>query len=305
MDSQNISPKTVRRNPYVAALLSFCIPGLGSIYTGQLTKGLLVYLFFVIGFLILFRLIGLYFYYFTFVLTVVAAFGIRLYELIGVFTYAKKQPHYVLKNYNKWYVYVGLTAIVYAALLLMMIMSEQVGIGTHTLTIITPSMEPTLQIGDHIVINLSTSPESVKRGDIVGFKPDPNKNETWISRVVAMPGDKFELKNDFVLINGHPGKVRELAIRVINYEPHLTFEETLTGGRVIKIHKIETRQGRVPDVPEMVVPNDSVVMISDNRDDALDSRYIGLIPKKAISGKVLYTFWGKKPNRIGVDLTTI
>lgn len=305
MEIKNTLPKTVRRNPYLAALLSICIPGLGSIYAGQLKRGLLVYVFFVIGFLLLFRFIGLYYYFFALVLTIITAFGMRLYEIISVFIYVKKQPHYVLKSYNRWYVYVSLVVIIYAAYLLMIVMSGYSGIGTHPHTISTPSMEPTLQVGDHIVINFSVQPESIRRGDIVSFKPDPNQREIWVSRVVAMPGDRFELKNDFVLINGKAGKIRELPTRVIDYEPHLTFEETLTGGRIIKIHKIETRQGRVTDVPQMVVPNDSVVMISDNRDDALDSRYIGLIPQHAINGKVLYTFWGKKPGRIGIDLTNL
>ncbi|CAN5420581.1 hypothetical protein BH09BAC4_BH09BAC4_21420 [soil metagenome] len=303
METQTPSLKTVQRNPYVAALLSICIPGLGSIYTGQLKKGLIIYLFFALGLLILFRLIGLYSYFFTLVLTVTIALGIRIYEIVNVFTYTRKQPHYVLKAYNEWYVYVGLTALLYVAYLIMTLMSEHAGIGTHTFSITTPSMEPTLQVGDRIVINFSAPNESIKRGDIVGFRPDPTKNETWVSRVVVMPDDTFELKNDFLLINGNTTNVRELPTRVIDYEPHLTFEETLIGGRVIKIHKIETRQGRVTEVPPIVVPKDSVVMISDNRDNALDSRYLGLMPKKAITGKVLFTFWGKKPNRIGINLT--
>lgn len=150
--------------------------------------------------------------------------------------------------------------------------------------------------------DLSITGDDIKQGDIVLFRPSQGQDSFSISRVVALPGDIFELKNDFLMINGRASQIQELTTKYIDYEPHLVFREILSGGRAIQICKIDTRAG-IKNIPPMTVPGDSIILISDNLDNALDSRYLGALPKKSIAGKVLFTFLGKKPSRIGIDLT--
>ncbi|GAB4020534.1 signal peptidase I [Spirosoma koreense] len=276
-------------------------PGFGQIYTGQLKKGLCIYSFLIFGFLILFRMAGVYFSFYSLAATILLVLMVQIYAISNAFLTAKRHQSYIKQKYNRWYVYAGLYLVALAVYASMPSLFERMRFGTHMFTITTPSMEPTLQVGDHIVANLSIRPDKLERGDIVMFSPKPH--EFWISRVVALPGDLFEMKNDFLFINGKASKIRELPTKYIDYEPHLTFEETFPGGRTIQIHKIDHLEGRVHDVPARIIPADSVMLISDNRDNALDSRYIGPVNKADIAGKIAYTWWGKKLTRIGIDLT--
>ena len=60
---------------------------------------------------------------------------------------------------------------------------------------------------------------------------------------------------------------------------------------------------RASNIPPIIIPKDSVLLISDNRDNAQDGRFLGFTHKNRVVGKVLYTWWGKSKKRINIDLT--
>ncbi len=132
----------------------------------------------------------------------------------------------------------------------------------------SPSMEPTLMIGDRILVDkLSYHLHDVGRGDIVVFAKPPKELadptiKDLVKRVIGLPGDVIWSSGGRVYIDGKPLS-----------EPWLPPGTVTTG---------ITRQ-KVP-------PNEYFVM-GDNRSDSQDSRFFGPIPRSLIVGRVVLRIW--------------
>lgn len=152
------------------------------------------------------------------------------------------------------------------------------------------SMIPTLQIGDHILVNKfiygTRIPFSDKRvlvfrkpgrGDIIVFKYPEDPSRDFIKRVAAVEGDVIESKNRAISVNGNT---------VI--EPYTQHTDA-----TVKPGGIEPRDNFGP----FIVPKEKVFMMGDNRDQSYDSRYWGYVDLKEIRGEALIIYWswdGKK-----------
>ena len=129
----------------------------------------------------------------------------------------------------------------------------------------------------------------VNRGDIIVFRYPIDINQTFVKRVIGVPGDRIKIINKEVYLNGE-----------LMDEPY-------------KFHKsdyIDSYRDNFPGVPnarifdpaqamltdqvvngEVVVPNDHYFAMGDNRDSSLDSRYWGFVPRDHIIGKPLIIYW--------------
>lgn len=126
--------------------------------------------------------------------------------------------------------------------------------------IVGPSMEPTLEAKNITVLSKSHYQFfEVKRGDIIAFEYNGMRN--LVKRVIGLPGETVEFKDNVLYINGQEVK-----------EPYI---------------KNEVTKDYVLKKPSNVIPEDMYFVVGDNRDDSLDSRIIGLIAKKDISGKIV------------------
>ncbi|WP_163653569.1 type I signal peptidase SipX [Listeria sp. PSOL-1] len=138
-------------------------------------------------------------------------------------------------------------------------------------TVYGDSMDPTLHDGEHLFINKVSSP---KRFDIIVFPAPDEKNAEYIKRVIGLPGDKIEYKDDELYINGKKYK-----------EPYLDKEkESLSSGLLTESFKLS-------DLPACgglkKVPKGKLFVLGDNRRISKDSRYIGFIKEKTVLGKVI------------------
>ncbi len=129
----------------------------------------------------------------------------------------------------------------------------------------TPSMLPTIQLMDRVVIDkLYYKFSGIQRGDIIVFHP-PKKVDSsgdyWIKRVIALPGDQVLIKDGKVFVND-----RQLS------EPYEPEEPNYTYG-------------------PLVIPKDSYFLLGDNRNNSLDSHYWGVLPAKDIVGRALFRYW--------------
>jgi len=145
----------------------------------------------------------------------------------------------------------------------------------QTFYIPSGSMEPTLMIGDRIVVDkLSVDFGSINRGDIVVFRAPPAENcggepvTDLVKRVIGVPGDTLSSKGNTILVNGKP-----LKEAWSHWEPL---------GPAIN--------------PTTVKPGNYFVM-GDNHNNSCDSRYWGTVPKSLIIGKAFVRIWPF--NRIG------
>ena len=136
-----------------------------------------------------------------------------------------------------------------------------------------------------------------KRGDIVVFKFPKNTNTDFIKRVIGLPGDRVQVKEGRLYINGEMVERDEKERYIIDEyvsvpEFYHQYEETLPNGKIHRIIEMSDEERVVDDTEEFVVPEDSFFMMGDNRDRSDDSRLtVGFVPKENLVGKARFIFF--------------
>ena len=141
------------------------------------------------------------------------------------------------------------------------------------------SMEPTLLIGDHILVNkfiygvklpyLQTTVIPIsnpERGDIIVFIYPQDQSKDFIKRVIGTPGDRVEMQDKQILVNGQP------------LDDTYGYYDERAGN-----------PGR--SFGPIVVPKDNYFVMGDNRDHSMDSRFWGFVPSEAVKGKAFIIYW--------------
>ncbi|HAM51859.1 MAG TPA: signal peptidase I [Nitrospiraceae bacterium] len=144
------------------------------------------------------------------------------------------------------------------------------------------SMLPTLQIGDHLLVDKSDKArKSVKSGEIIVFKYPEDPKRDFIKRVIGVEGDVIESRNKTVYVNG----------KALN-EPYVEHTD-------ISADSIEPRDTFGP----VVVPKGTFFVMGDNRDQSYDSRYWGYVPIAYVKGKIfkIYWSWDSRASRVRWD----
>ena len=149
------------------------------------------------------------------------------------------------------------------------------------------SMEPTIQVGDRVVVDKMAytldipftdisvaNTGSVKRGDIIIIDSEAAQTRL-IKRVVAVQGDNIAMHDNVLHINGEKSKLTPL-------NEHVFREDILSSSRTIALSPINSPASSFDDV---IVPEGYVVAMGDNRNNSVDSRYYGFIPLSEIRGK--------------------
>ncbi len=148
----------------------------------------------------------------------------------------------------------------------------------------TGSMKPNLLVGDHLIVNKfifapTASPienallpmRPIRRGDIIVFKFPEEPERDFIKRVIGLPGETLELRNQTVFINGQP---------LTEAYAHYLFPPSVDA-----TDDIRRKYGPV------TVPDAHFFMMGDNRDDSQDSRFWGFLPQAYVKGRALFIYW--------------
>lgn len=178
--------------------------------------------------------------------------------------------------------------------------------GTTTLVqafvIPTGSMENTLLIGDHLLVDkLAYAPpgsfskyilpyENPKDGDIIVFRYPVDISQTFVKRVIGQPGDHIKIINQQVYRNGN--KLNEPYVVHMSPYPD-SFRDNFPSSEANFSLLDRGREMLANNVVngEVVVPPESYFAMGDNRDNSLDSRYWGFVPRINIMGKPLIIYW--------------
>jgi signal peptidase I len=170
----------------------------------------------------------------------------------------------------------------------------------------SPSMEKTLMVGDHLLVNkfifggtgawyeklLPYRP--LKRGDIIVFKFPYADHPHFVKRVIGLPGDHLKLVDQDVFING-----KQLVEPYVVHDPAAGYDPLNYSfpppGNPLYSSPVEPEWAR--DIrkyvqgDELVVPSGRYFAMGDNRDHSLDSRYWGFVDRDAIMGRPFLIYW--------------
>jgi len=177
------------------------------------------------------------------------------------------------------YTQAGLVAIIFALFVRTFLVQP--------FTIPSPSMEDTLLVGDYILVNkfvlasLASPLErafmplaEVRRGDVIVFRYPHDETQDYVKRAIALPGETVKIVDRVVYIQ-KPGQEGYVPI----IEPYSNHKDP----------------GSVP--PELdnfgplTIPEGQYFVMGDNRDNSLDSREWGLVPRDHIIGRGLLIYW--------------
>jgi len=154
------------------------------------------------------------------------------------------------------------------------------------------SMKPTLLVGDFILVNkLVYRFSEPQRGDIVVFKYPIDPNIDFIKRIVALPGEEVEVRNNQVFINGKPLPLIEVGRGEENGVRKVIYQEVLPEGIKHKVQFYEDFPFSKRDFGPVVVPPNHYFVMGDNRDNSEDSRYWGFLPRENIVGKAFVIYF--------------
>ena len=238
--------------------------------------------------------------------------------------------------YSRWYVALPVPLVTAIALML--------GVRTflyQPFNMPSASMSPTLKIGDYFYVSKLSygysrysfissiavsnktlvsccafdfsgrvfSTNTPKRGDVAVFKLPTNTNFDYVKRVIGLPGDRIQMRDGVLFINGEAVK-KERVEDYVDTEgeggghPIQQYEETLPNG--VKYRVLDQQpgsSGSVDNTDQYVVPADHYFMMGDNRDNSEDSRFldaVGYVPEENFVGPVVLRFWTRKG--FGLDI---
>ncbi len=270
------------RKPWIAGLLSLFQPGLGQIYNGEPGKACI---FYGLSFL---ALLGMFLGVRNgFLLFMMASYFVFMcvYYVFAVTDAVRSARRYggeyAPKVYNRVVVYIGVYLLV--AFVNFSLASFIKSNFVQAYKIPAGSMEPTLMIGDHLLVDRSVAARSPKRGDVVVFVFPEDPRKDFVKRVVAVAGDRVEIRSKTLFVNGS----QPVESYAVHKEADLIPAE------------MNPRDTMAP----LVVPADSYFMLGDNRDRSYDSRFWGFVTRDKIKGiaKCLYWSWDKKTNSVRWD----
>lgn len=255
------------RIPWLASSMSMCCPGLGQIYCGQAGRGLIQ--------LGLFGLFGpsVGTFLIATMIPSLAVFGGCLWiglALVACWSafdakriaMSPQGQDFEPRDYNRPAVYVLLVlpSIPYAFMLAFLLRATVL----EAFVIPTSSMAPTLIPGDRILTNkLGVSTRTILRGEVIVFRNPENRRQTFVKRIVGLPGDTVEVTERELLING---------------EVQHRLSESAS-------------PNQPPQLSKQTIPAGSYFVMGDNRDLSRDSRNFGFLSHGEITGVVTCLYW--------------
>jgi signal peptidase I len=164
----------------------------------------------------------------------------------------------------------------------------------------TGSMEGNLLIGDHLLVDRMAYSDpgaagkallpyrEVRRGDIIVFPYPLDRSQTYVKRVIGLPGDRIHLKNRQVIRNGErlvEPYTQHIRTSPDEYRDNFPQAPPRLPERALEMLRDNEKDG------EIVVPPGMLFAMGDNRENSSDSRYWGFVPRDTVLGRPLLVYW--------------
>lgn len=137
------------------------------------------------------------------------------------------------------------------------------------------SMEPTLLPGDHVIVHqVAYQAAEPQQGDVVVYRYPDENGKRFLHRVIGLPGDQIAIREQVVYVNGEALS-----------EPYTRHSDRSSMAGHVRDH-----------LPPITVPLETYFLLGDNREESLDSRFLGPIGKEHLLGRVLFIYWSVDPD---------
>jgi signal peptidase I len=288
---------TADRKPWLAAVLSIPLWGLGHVYLGLPRQAFLAFLSVLTASLLATgailwapRPVNALAYW-------ILTFGAVIAVILHAWYQARRAPRpYTLRWYNRWYLYIVL-----------FLLAAPVVVQLHQLMrpgfvegfrIPSASMEPTILTGDFLFVDKRASArQHLQRGTMVVFRSVEEEGLHVIKRIVGMPGDTLQMIAGALYLNGRPAQ--EEFVQIPHAEKHEAPSMRAMMLQWQSHHYVGSESSYEPDLQDwgpLVVSPDSFLVLGDNRDNAYDGRYWGLLPADNIEGQPLMIYMSYDPH---------
>jgi signal peptidase I len=254
--------------------------GLGHLYAGSPKRGLILFGIWSLWAVLCGIFLLLVPDIFIIIIFLIGGFAFFVFCVVDAFSIARrKKEFYEPAKYNRWFVYLG-----YFVFLSLISALLSAGVKTDAFNITSGSMEPALLAGDSILVNEVIYGVNIpllrktvipvtdpKRDDLVVFIYPRDISMSLIKRVIGVAGDKIEIVNKKIFINDKEYKDSYGVFKDSNVLPQ----------------SVDPRDNFGP----VTVPENSIFVMGDNRDESVDSRYWGFVDLQDVEGKAFIIYW--------------
>jgi signal peptidase I len=265
------APPIKQRRIWITVILTLLDPGLGLIYCGNISGGIVLSTaLFLIGLLPkysakYFWLLAVYLVMWLIIIIGLLIFNIKYTKRVN-----NLEKPWVK---NTWYWII----LVFVVILLLGFIKDHIPQLNYVQAFKIPagSMENTLLVGDYLIANKNLDYRDIQYGDLIVFYAPVDNHTKYIKRVIAKAGQTIEIRDKNVYVDG---KLEPL--------PH---EGKHDDKRTFPYSEADSLQwGRRDNMPIRIIPEGKLFVMGDNRDNSFDSRFWGYLDEKDVIGKALY-----------------
>ena len=270
------------RNPWIAALLSLALPGLGQFYNGELNKAFWLFLGYVLigcfpGVTIAALYVPAALMLPLLVISAVLTFGLWGFAILDAWRGAARRQVYTRREWQVSGLYVLL--LLAGSAVILMLVAEVRQHMVQTFNIPTSAMQPGILRGDWLFAdkryNCPGCKTAVAIGDIGIFVFPNDRTQYYIKRVIGLPGDHVSITSHDVVVNN-----RSLSMSEATEGDFLVVTEQAGPHS----WRVQWKKGAPSRDFDVVVPPGQIFLLGDNRDLSTNSRQFGTVPLSDLVG---------------------
>ena len=187
---------------------------------------------------------------------------------------------------------------------------------TQAFQIPSESMEQTLLVGDYLLVDKVYYGDGghwgeimpyhqVQRGDIIVFKWPVKPQQHFVKRVIGVPGDRIRMMHGRVFVNGKETEEKYAVFKAHNYDFYRDdFPNVRYRSRQVTDAWWQDFPGFIRN-GDLLVPEGHYFVLGDNRDQSLDSRYWGFVPRENIVGKPFLIYLSLQPPALDASTSAL